>query len=70
MAGAGAFAGIGFTMSLFITGLAYTGEMRDQAKIAILAASALSGVLGCLLLLAFLPGQIGSPLTQKDTRGR
>jgi NhaA family Na+:H+ antiporter len=55
MVGAGCLGGIGFTMSLFIAGLAFEGELRDDAKIGILAGSALVGIVGALLLLAFLP---------------
>lgn len=54
MIGAGFLAGIGFTMSLFIGGLALEGELLDAAKIGTLAGSAASAVLGCLLLLGFL----------------
>jgi NhaA family Na+:H+ antiporter len=60
LAGAGCLGGIGFTMSLFIAGLAFDGALRDEAKIGILAGSAVSGALGCLLLLAFLPRQPGA----------
>ena len=43
--------GIGFTMSLFIGGLAFGDPaLLDQAKVGILAASLLSGVLGAALL--------------------
>jgi Na+:H+ antiporter, NhaA family len=55
MIGAGCLGGIGFTMSLFIAGMAFGGDLRDEAKIGILAGSALSGVAGALLLLVFLP---------------
>jgi len=55
LVGAGCLGGIGFTMSLFMGGLGLEDHLRDQAKIAILAGSTLSGLLGCLLLLAFLP---------------
>ena len=52
MAGVGALAGIGFTMSLFIAGQAFT-EPNDfaAAKIAVFAASILAGTLGVLILL-------------------
>ena len=51
MLGVGCLAGIGFTMALFITGLAFdAGPVQDQAKTGILIASILSAVLGTLLL--------------------
>ncbi len=44
-------AGIGFTVALFVTGLAFTDEASiDAAKLAILTASALAAVLGYLTL--------------------
>ena len=56
MVGAGCLGGIGFTMSLFIAGLAFPeAALLDEAKVGVLAGSALSAVLGCGLLLAFLP---------------
>ena len=49
--GVGWLAGIGFTMSLFIAGLAFgTQEALDSAKIGILIASVLAGTVGWLLL--------------------
>jgi NhaA family Na+:H+ antiporter len=49
--GVAALAGIGFTVSLFISQLAYTDEaLIDTAKVGIFAGSILSGVLGALLL--------------------
>ena len=49
--GAGILAGIGFTMSLFITELAFkTPEHTEVAKVAILCGSLLAGVIGYLLL--------------------
>ena len=51
----GALAGIGFTMSIFIAGLALSGATLDAAKIGILTGSVVSGVLGVGLLLALLP---------------
>ncbi|WP_448518329.1 Na+/H+ antiporter NhaA [Rhodoflexus sp.] len=51
MAGAAFLAGIGFTMSLFITELAYTNiEFINKAKLGILCASLLSGLIGYMLL--------------------
>lgn len=54
MIGAGLLAGIGFTMSIFIALLSYKGELeiQDEAKFAILVASALSGFMGYFLLKA------------------
>jgi NhaA family Na+:H+ antiporter len=46
--------GIGFTMSLFIAGLAYAPAMLEAAKIGILSASAISAAIG-LLILVTLP---------------
>lgn len=49
--GVGALAGIGFTVSLFITGLAFdNAALQDDAKIGVLAASVTAAVLGALLL--------------------
>jgi NhaA family Na+:H+ antiporter len=48
---AGVLGGIGFTMALFIAGLAFTdATLLDEAKLAILVASTLTGVTGWLLL--------------------
>ena len=51
MIGVGFLAGIGFTMSLFITGLAFdSAQASTSAKIGILCGSALAGVIGWLVL--------------------
>lgn len=52
MLGAGLLAGIGFTMSIFIALLSYKGNtaIQDEAKFAILVASAISGFSGYFLL--------------------
>ena len=53
LAGAGALAGIGFTMSLFIAGQAFPVPADfDAAKIAVFAASVLSAIIGVAILLA------------------
>ncbi len=53
LAGAAALGGIGFTVSLFIAGLAFADpELADAAKAAILAASLASAALGAALLLS------------------
>jgi Na+:H+ antiporter, NhaA family len=49
--GAAWLCGIGFTMSLFIAGLAFDDEgLLSVSKIAVLAASLVSGICGCLVL--------------------
>lgn len=49
--GAAWLAGIGFTMSLFVGGLAFgEGELLDAAKLGILAASAVAGLVGWWLV--------------------
>ncbi len=50
MTGAGFLAGIGFTMALFIAGLAISGPELDAAKVGILAGSAVAGTIGMILL--------------------
>jgi NhaA family Na+:H+ antiporter len=51
LAGAGAIAGIGFTMSLFIAGQAFPGDTDfAAAKIAVFAASIISALVGTALL--------------------
>ena len=49
--GAGWLAGIGFTMSLFVTDLAFDNDVLvDAAKLGILAASLIAGVVGWMIL--------------------
>ncbi|HIE91277.1 MAG TPA: Na+/H+ antiporter NhaA [Methylophilaceae bacterium] len=53
LAGAALLAGIGFTMSIFVAELAYASTHPDyliMAKVGILSASVLAGVLGCAWL--------------------
>jgi Na+:H+ antiporter, NhaA family len=54
LAGAGFLAGIGFTMALFIAGLALEGAALDAAKVGILFASLASGLVGFVLLWLLL----------------
>lgn len=54
--GAGMLAGIGFTMSMFVANLAFedaqSGEMaKEVAKVAILLASSIAGIVGSMFLL-------------------
>ncbi len=57
MLGIGLVAGIGFTVSLFITNLAFdSATLVDEAKLGILAASTLAGAVG-FVYLWFAPGE-------------
>jgi Na+:H+ antiporter, NhaA family len=61
--GAGLLGGIGFTMSIFITNLAFVGqsELVTSSKMAIFLASLTAGVAGYLWLQA-----LGKPLASDD----
>ncbi len=48
--GVAILAGIGFTVSLLVSDLSFTGESRDAAKAAVLAGSVVSAILGALVL--------------------
>ncbi len=59
LVGAGLLAGIGFTVALFIAGLAFDDALlTDEAKIGILGASLTAGVIGFVYLWV-LPGEPG-----------
>ena len=63
--GVGAVAGIGFTVSLFITGLAFDDvAIQDDAKIGILAASIIAALAGAAILAAV--GRRGSQAGADD----
>ncbi|GLS90699.1 Na(+)/H(+) antiporter NhaA [Psychromonas marina] len=54
--GAGFLAGIGFTMSLFITDLAFTDPQHQViAKVAVFVASLVSGIIGYIILIRAKP---------------
>jgi Na+:H+ antiporter, NhaA family len=55
MVGAGCLCGIGFTMSLLIAGLSLPEAHLEAGKIGVLSGSLLSAIVGCALLLVFLP---------------
>jgi NhaA family Na+:H+ antiporter len=48
--GVGAIAGVGFTMSLFVSGLALDSQTAETAKVGILVGSVASGLLGWFVL--------------------
>jgi Na+:H+ antiporter, NhaA family len=49
--GAGFLGGIGFTMSLFVAGLAFPGsEFLDQAKLGVLSSSVVSAIIGLTII--------------------
>jgi Na+:H+ antiporter, NhaA family len=51
-----AVAGIGFTVSMFIAGLAYPSPaLQDQARVGILAGSLLVAAIGAVVLYGALP---------------
>jgi NhaA family Na+:H+ antiporter len=55
LAGGGMLAGIGFTMSIFISGLAFEGPRLADAKFGVILASLLSGAVGLAWLWRVLP---------------
>jgi NhaA family Na+:H+ antiporter len=55
LAAGGCLAGIGFTMAIFIAGLALEGRLLDTAKVGILAGSAISAVVGMALIYRLAP---------------
>ncbi len=55
--GGGFLAGIGFTMALFIAGLALPVELLDAAKVGVLGASVAAAVIGLFLLSRLLPSR-------------
>ncbi|WP_211588728.1 Na+/H+ antiporter NhaA [Allorhizocola rhizosphaerae] len=64
--GVAALGGIGFTVSLFITDLAYVDPgLTSLAKVAILAASVLAAAIGSVLLLT-APAGTGEPINHSD----
>jgi Na+:H+ antiporter, NhaA family len=57
--GAGFLGGIGFTMSLFVAGLAFTNapQLLDQAKVGVLLSSVVSAIIGLTIISRALASQ-------------
>ena len=55
LTGGGMLAGIGFTMAIFIAGLALEGPSLVAAKVGVLSASAVAALIGMGILLLILP---------------
>jgi len=60
LAGGGAVAGVGFTVSLLISSLAFDGQQREEATIGVLAAAIASALLAWLVfrIVARLPAEV------------
>ena len=60
IAGGGAVAGIGFTVSLLISSLAFEGQQLEQAKLGVLAAAVLASLTawGVFRIIARLPAEV------------
>jgi NhaA family Na+:H+ antiporter len=68
MAGIAALGGIGFTVSLFIAGLAFNdAQLADAAKLAILVASTAAAVVGTLVLRRAARSSALTPTTEDPT---
>ncbi len=57
----GFLGGIGFTMSLFVCNLAFSGEYLATAKLAVLLGSTLAAIVGLVVGRAMLPGSPPGP---------
>jgi Na+:H+ antiporter, NhaA family len=69
--GVSALAGIGFTVSIFITDLAFADtSLQDEAKIAILAASVLAATIGTALLVTLSRRHATEVMGSADGRPR
>jgi NhaA family Na+:H+ antiporter len=69
--GVSALAGIGFTVSIFITDLAFAGTaLDDQAKIAILTGSVLAATIGSSLLVTLSRRHASEVMGSADGRAR
>jgi NhaA family Na+:H+ antiporter len=46
---------VGFTVSIFIAGLAFSGEPAELARVGVLVASVSAALIGCAILLRASP---------------
>ena len=67
VAGTGALAGIGFTMSLFIASQALTGADFAASKVAVFAASLIAGTIGVSILWRRSPDSSMAPISEGGT---
>jgi NhaA family Na+:H+ antiporter len=65
--GAGFLAGIGFTMALFIAGLALDGELLATAKVGVMGASVIAALIGIVILSWLLPRSGSTGATTDDS---
>ena len=68
--GVGILAGIGFTVSIFVANLSFGADLLDEAKIGVLGASLLAGILGATWLLLLSKGTPGAPKAPKPEEAR
>nr|WP_255671812.1 Na+/H+ antiporter NhaA [Glycomyces amatae] len=69
MTGIAAVAGIGFTVALFITELAFHGgaePLTDEAKIGVLVGSLAAALIGAAIIAATAPGREGAAARRRD----
>lgn len=67
LAAAGLLTGIGFTMSLFVSRLAYPSAMMIHARFGIILASAISATTGVALLFILTSGRFRTPPVRGET---
>ena len=61
MIGVALLAGIGFTVSIFVANLSFGAGLLDEAKIGVLGASLLAGILGAAWLVFLDRGSADAP---------
>lgn len=69
LVGLGFLGGIGFTVALLVTDLAYSAELNSQAKAAVLTASVTTAAIGTAILACSPRRRTGHPLPSNDPAG-